>query len=320
MKQVDNLAASGDRRYLDRLTENLSKSIEDYITTTAEAQKALDAVQKQREDERSPEAWRALIYSYLDTKRFEAALTLTDQWLASPNKTPEHTAQALVIKGGILLSAGLYQESLSTNNDVIQRFGSDPAPNLRKQVASALIGRAITFGIMGEYQAAIAAYDEINRRYTADPNLHEIIAVSLNNKASVLTHLPPPQNEAAIAIYDEIIRRFGSDPTLFVRENVARALNSKASQLLKLFPPQPESALATYDEVFRRFQDDPASMLRMQVALALRDKGILLENSSNQKSQAKSIYEDYLHRFANAPEPAIQAVTAQVRARLDALK
>jgi tetratricopeptide (TPR) repeat protein len=243
------------------------------------------------------------------TRRFSTVSTLR-----------ELVARTLTDKGYTLwrVTPPQYDAAITAFEEVDQRFGNDPSQ--RKQVASALIGKGTTLGIMGKYQAAIAAYDEINRRYTADPNLHEIITVSLNNKASMLTLLQPPQNEAAIAIYDEIIRRFGTDPTLFVRENVSRALNSKARRLLNLSPPQPESALATYDEVIRRFQDDPASMLRMQVALALRDKGILLENSNNQKNQAQANYEDYLRRFANAPEPAIQEVTAQVRARLAALK
>lgn len=290
------------------------------IVLSAETQKAIDVVKSQSDDQRSPDAWRALIYSYLGGKSYETALALTDRWLASSRQTPEYTAEALLLKGNVLLQAGRYQESLRTNDEVIRRFGTDPALNLRKKVASALINKGMTLGAMGEYQAAIAVYDDVNLLYTDEPEMDEQISVALNNKASVLTLLSPSQNESVIAIYNEIIHRFGSDPSLFVRENVARALNSKASQLISLSPPQTESALATYDEVIQRFQDNPASILRVQVALAFRDKAILFERSNNQRGQAKSGYEDYLRRFANAPEPAIQAITVQVRSRLAALK
>jgi tetratricopeptide (TPR) repeat protein len=284
-----------------------------------ETEQALLKVLAMPEEARDTDQWRALIYSYSDTKRFEAALALADKWLALPTLTPAHTALALRTKGVVLFEAGRQHEAIAAYDDVIQRFGTDPAPALRDQVAKVLVNKGVALANLSPPQpeAEIAAYDAVIQRFGSDPApaLRELVAMALVNKGVALSKLTPPQPEAAIAVSEEVIQRFGTDPAPALREQVAQALVNKGIALGQLSPPKTEEEIAAYESVIERFATDPAPALREAVARALHFKAITLKDL-NRPAEARAVCEDYLRRFADAPELEIQETTAEVRALL----
>jgi tetratricopeptide (TPR) repeat protein len=192
----------------------------------------------------------------------------------SANYSREDTikwAEALISMAVQLGELDLPLDAIATYDEVVRRFGDDPAPALREQVAKALVSKGITLGQQGQPLDAIATYNEIVRRFGDDPApaLRERVAKALFNKGVTLDQQGQPL--AAIATYNEIVRRFGDDPAPALRERVAKALFNKGVTLNQ--QGQPLAAIATYDEVVRRFGDDPAPALREQVARVRNDIG-----------------------------------------------
>lgn len=189
--------------------------------------KAIELIKLLTPTMRTAEQWRALIFSFINQKSFEAALSCAEEWLATPNQTTEQTALALRTKGVVLSRAGRNLEAISIYDEVIQRFDRDTLPALRKHVAGAFL-----------------------------------------NKGVVLSSKQP---EDAISAFDEVIRRFDSDSDQTLREEAAWALLNKSYALISL----------------------------------------------KKHELARATCEDYLKRFANADEPAIQKITEYIRATLN---
>lgn len=121
-----------------------------------------------------------------------------------------------------------YNEADPAFDEVIARFGADPSPKLRRQVARALHNKAYCFEKAGDCATAIEVVDELNDQFTADvtPAVPRIVADGLSVKARALTRLGRPKE--AVSTYDDIIERYGSDTDPDLREIVALALWFKA--------------------------------------------------------------------------------------------
>ncbi len=67
------------------------------------------------------------------------------------------------------------------------RFGADPEPALREQVAGALYNKGVTLGQLDRSEEAIAVYDQVVTRFGADPEpaLREQVAMAQRAKAEV---------------------------------------------------------------------------------------------------------------------------------------
>ena len=61
---------------------------------------------------------------------------------------------------------------------MVARYGEDPTPALREQVAKALYGKGVRLGALGRSTEALAVYDEVAARYGEDlaPALREWVA------------------------------------------------------------------------------------------------------------------------------------------------
>lgn len=120
--------------------------------------------------------------------------------------------------------------------------------------------------------------------------------------------------EAALPLCDEWLKQPNQ-----TSDDTALALMRRGYCLARLTPPQWEDALTAWEEVIKRFKDDPTPSLCERVTKAFFNKGLVF-TLMKQPIDARATYEDYLRRFANASEPAIQEITTQVRTRLAALK
>ena len=82
---------------------------------------------------------------------------------------------------------GRSDDAVAAYDEVISRFGDDPAAALREQVATALDNKGTTLGQLGRSDDEVAAYDEVISRFGDDPApaLQKIVqlVVALGNDA-----------------------------------------------------------------------------------------------------------------------------------------
>jgi tetratricopeptide (TPR) repeat protein len=282
--------------------------------------------------------------------RFTDAVTAFAR--ARESSSAEVNATAGYNLGVTLGRLGRSAEAVAVFDDVVDRFGDDPA--LREQVARALVSKGVRLGELGRSAETIAVYDEVVDRFGDDPApaLRERVARALAGKGLRLAQLD--RSAEAIAVYDEVVDRFGDDPAPPLREQVARALVAKGQRLGQLgrsaeaiaafdevvvrfgddpAPPLREQvaralvseglrlaqldrsaeAIAVFDEVVVRFGDDPAPPLRDQVALALAGKGVALEQL-DRSAEAIAVYDDVVHRLGDDPAPALREQVASTLA------
>jgi tetratricopeptide (TPR) repeat protein len=221
----------------------------------------------------------------------------------------EQAARALVYKGEELGELGRLEEAVAAFDQVLDRYGDDPAPALREEAAMALVNKGAALGELGRPEEAVAAYDQVLARYGDDPApaLRGRAARALVYKGIRLDVLG--RLEEAVAAYDQVLDRYGDDPAL--REQAARALVNKGLALGQL--GRQEEAVAAYDLVLVRYGDDPA--LREQAANALYDKGVRL-GVLGRLEEAVAAYDQVLARYGDDLAPAAREVIERARKAL----
>ena len=122
----------------------------------------------------SDERWRVGLAAF---ERDRLDVTLAVFGLLAAEGDPA----ALVNKAIILGMLERSQEAIGVYDEVVERFGDDPTPPLREQVAKALVNKAITLGMLERSQEEIGVYDEVVERFGDDPTppLREITNVAL---------------------------------------------------------------------------------------------------------------------------------------------
>jgi tetratricopeptide (TPR) repeat protein len=181
-------------------------------------------------------------------------------------------------------------------------------PEMRLEVADALIDQAIELDDLGEYEAEVASYDELVSRFGNDPGtvVRERVAKALLYKALTLSQLGQPDEE--IRSYEDIVERFGHDPSPGLRVQVARGLLNLAVVRSQL--NQDQAALAAGDEVVSRFGEDGDPDLREAVARALINKGFTC-GRLGQHEAALAASEDLVARFGEDPDQALRVQVAK---------
>jgi tetratricopeptide (TPR) repeat protein len=76
---------------------------------------------------------------------------------------------AVDIPGGHAGELGRPADALAAFQQVIDRYGDDPAPALRERVAAALGNQGAMFGTLGRPAEALGAYQQVIDRYGEDP-------------------------------------------------------------------------------------------------------------------------------------------------------
>ena len=76
------------------------------------------------------------------------------------------------------MSSGARTREVAVYDEVAARYGEDPTPALREQVADALHNKGVALGVLGRSDEALAVYDEVATRYGEDPTpaLREVVA------------------------------------------------------------------------------------------------------------------------------------------------
>ena len=96
-------------------------------------------------------------------------------------------ASALFNVGVLFGQLDRSEEEIAVYDQVVTRFGADPEPALREQVAGALVNKGVRLGQLDRSEEAIAVYDQVVTRFGADPEpaLREQVAMAQRAKAEV---------------------------------------------------------------------------------------------------------------------------------------
>ena len=73
------------------------------------------------------------------------------------------------------------EDEIAVYDELLARFGDDPAPGVREPAAKALVNKAIALGELERPEDEIAVYDELVARFGDDltPGLREQAAAAL---------------------------------------------------------------------------------------------------------------------------------------------
>ena len=128
--------------------------------------------------------------------------------------------------GVVLGELGRSVEAVAAYEQMVGRYGDDPAPALRELVAKALVNKGVELGVLGRSVEAVAAYEQVVGRYGDDPTpaLRELVAKALVNKGVRLGVLGRSVEE--VAAYEQVVGWYGDDPAPALREAVARAVDA----------------------------------------------------------------------------------------------
>ena len=165
---------------------------------------------------------------------YEGALSSFEAAYSEPTLSAPDAARYLFAQGVALSRLDRKSQAITVYDELVQRFGADSSPGVRKQVASAMFNRGFQIGELLGPEKAITAYDEMVQRFGADssPGVREPVAKAMVNRGIEISKLHGP--EKAIATYDELVQRFGDDSSPGVREQVADAKNGAAFSAMLL--------------------------------------------------------------------------------------
>ncbi len=190
--------------------------------------------------------------------------------LEGPDKLP--WAMIRVNFGYVLNENERHDEALTACDDLINRFKDDPAPEIQKIVASAMLNKAIALGTSKGPDQEIAAYDTLINRFKDDPapEIRELVA----RPCSTSEHPPLKQRpDEAITAYDDLVNRFKDAPAPEIRKQVAKACSTRQ-------PPRqskrPDEAITACDDLINRFKDDPTPEIQERIAKAMLNKAVAL--------------------------------------------
>ena len=223
-------------------------------------------------------------------------------------ETSEIDIEALMAEAASHVERGESEAAIETYDQVIKRFGDDNTPEVRAQVAWALVFKGITQGQLGEPEAEVATYDQVIKRFGDDdtPEVRAQVAWALVNKGVTQGQLGEP--EAKVATYDQVIEHFGDDGTPEVRAQVAWALVNKGITQGQL--GDPEAAITTFDQVTGHFGDDTAPEARLGIAGALINKGVAQAQLGDPEA-AITTFDQVIERFGDDGTPEVRALVAR---------
>lgn len=191
--------------------------------------------------------------------------------------------------------------------DVPRRFASDTESMTSGIVADARSNRAIALEQQGSPDA-LGAYDELVTLYGDRPDAAatRVTAIALLNRAGLLGKVG--RIHEALALYQEVVSRFRQDQRPEVFLSVGLSLFGIGYYFAVL--GRELMALTLYAEVVAGVADSADPQLREVAAKALENALLILEKRE-ETDAARSVREEIVRRFADAPEPALKAIVAR---------
>ena len=87
-----------------------------------------------------------------------------------------------VRRSRLSISRSSFADAVAVYEEVVARYGEDPAAALRERVAAALYNKGVRLGVLGRSADAVAVYEEVVARYGEDPAaaLREVVAQAVS--------------------------------------------------------------------------------------------------------------------------------------------
>jgi tetratricopeptide (TPR) repeat protein len=184
-----------------------------------------------------------------------------------------------------------------------------PQPELRRQVAKALLSRGLWLEGSGRFEKAYGVCCELLARFS------ELPEPAREDLAGVLTNIATSFEEAdrwedAVAVYDEIDKHYGEAKEANIRALVARAVFLKGAGAARL--RRGGEALRAFDEVISRFGCVREPAFDKWLAFAMYNKALVL-TALRRVSDALAAYSEIESRFENVSEPEIRDLVMRAR-------
>lgn len=182
-------------------------------------------------------------------------------------------AGALNMLGAAQTQLGEPKEAMRAYERLIEHFGASGAPELRAEVAKALVGKAGLHLASRDIGLAIAASNETIERFGASdtPECQVQVAIALIRK--VYGHAELDQWQAALEAANQFVERFGKSSEPWIQVGLGAALLGRG--MVEAYLGDPGAALASWNEVVERFGagDVPEAQSLVVSALELKALG-----------------------------------------------
>ena len=196
---------------------------------------------------------------------------------------------------------------VATCDDVVDRLGDDPTPELQAQVARAILRKGIMQRHAGKPEAAVATCNELVRRFENSTTLETRAAVAKALITKGLAYEQLYDVDSALATYDEVLEQFGAGATLEVQRPVAKALLRKIMVQARL--KRYSATRRTCAALIERFVGTEEVELRIASAQALVAKAEA-QKELGDAGAALATYQTVIERFDNESGPEFQAMVS----------
>ena len=192
-------------------------------------------------------------------------------------------------------------------NELVKRFGESGEPEIRTQVAAALLDKGRAKQHLGNLEGAAANYDEVVARGKESevPSLQWLAVPALHYKGGAKKE--QGDLRGAIAAFDEVVQLYGESDAPDVQFWVAASLVNKAEAIIG--QGDAGEALSVYEEVVKRYGESNAPGVQSWVAGALIDRGRLRKDQGHLE-KALVNYQDVVERYGDNDEPELRRYVA----------
>ena len=177
-----------------------------------------------------------------------------------------------LINKGVMKDIAESDAAIAIYDEVVERFGTSDLPQVRGQVARALLYKGHRLSRLRDAKAAIATFGCVSERFrnNAEPEVVAWSATALYNRGALLMQ-EGGDSDAATATFDELVERFSGSSLPRVQVEVASAM--RCLGILHDERGELEAALDAFDAVVHRFGASGVPEVQVQVAAALFSKG-----------------------------------------------
>ncbi len=226
----------------------------------------------------------------------------TEESLGIEEEIKVNKAREIIEEAKTLFLDGNYDQAHEKLNMVIDTFRNSDEDVINSVVASAMVNKGVTLGVLNRSEEAIAVYEEVFELYKdrSEPAIAEKVASAMVNKGVTLGVLN--RSEEAIAVYEELFELYKDRSEPAIAEQVARSMFNKGVRLGVL--NRSEEEIAVYKEVFELYKDCSESGIAEWVARAMVNKGVRL-GVLNRSEEEIAVYEEMFELYKDRSEPAI---------------
>ena len=184
---------------------------------------------------------------------------------------PQAQAAWELVNKGVVKAVDESEAAIAIYDEVVERFGASNSPQVREQVARALVYKGHRLYRRQDAKAAIATFAGAAERFRQSDETAVVVwsAVALYNRGALL--MRAGDSDEATATFGDVIGRFGASSLPRVQVEVASAM--RCLGILRDERGELETALDAFDTLVHRFGASDVPELRVQVAAALFSKG-----------------------------------------------